>query len=167
MSERRTEAARWFRQAVSDLNAARWNREGGFHDTACFLTQQAGEKALKSLLYYLGARRAALLTHSLVVMTQELVPPPEPAAGSSEPPAGTTPARHPRDTSAIAALLDEARLLDLHYVPSRYPNGLPGGYPHQFYGPDLSQRAIDAAGRIVAAVTSWYRDAGESVLLEG
>jgi HEPN domain-containing protein len=167
MSERRTEAARWFRQAVSDLNAARWNREGGFHDTACFLAQQAAEKALKSLLYYLGARRAALLTHSLVVMTQELVPPPEPAAGSSEPAAGATPARHSRDTSAIAALLDEARLLDLHYVPSRYPNGLPGGYPHQFYGPDLSQRAIDAAGRIVAAVTSWYRDGGESVLLEG
>jgi len=31
-------------------------------------------------------------------------------------------------------LLDDARELDLHYIPSRYPNGIPSGYPHQFYG---------------------------------
>ena len=69
--KRKAEAARWFQQAVYDLKAARWNIEGGFHDTACFLAQQAGEKALKSLLYYLGARRTALLTHSLVEMIPE------------------------------------------------------------------------------------------------
>ena len=55
-------------QAFYDLQAARWNIQGGFYDTACFLAQQAGEKALKSLLYYEGARRTALLTHSLVEM---------------------------------------------------------------------------------------------------
>lgn len=69
--KRKIEAKRWFQQASSDLKASRWNAEGGFYDTACFLAQQAGEKALKSLLYYLGARRAALLTHSLFEMTQE------------------------------------------------------------------------------------------------
>jgi len=26
------------------------------------------------------------------------------------------------------------RRLDLHYISSRYPNGLPAGYPHAFYG---------------------------------
>jgi HEPN domain-containing protein len=50
------------------ISTARWNIEGGFHDTACFLAQQAGEKALKSLLYYSGSRRQALLTHSIVEM---------------------------------------------------------------------------------------------------
>ncbi len=42
MAGRRTaEACRWFQQAPHDLQAARWNSEGGFHDTACFLAQQA------------------------------------------------------------------------------------------------------------------------------
>jgi len=36
-----------------------------------FLAQQAGEKALKSILYYLGARRVVLLTPSVVEMVQE------------------------------------------------------------------------------------------------
>jgi HEPN domain-containing protein len=66
--KRKAEATRWYRQAVYDLKAARWNIEGGFHDTACFLAQQAGEKALKSLLYYSGSRRQALSTHSIVEM---------------------------------------------------------------------------------------------------
>jgi HEPN domain-containing protein len=155
MADRRTEAVRWYRQASSDLKAARWNREGGFHDTACFLAQQAAEKALKSLLYYRGARRTALLTHSLVEMVQELAGAPDAASATETPQA-----------SAIAALVDQARSLDLHYVPSRYPNGLPGGYPHEFYGPQLSAQAIEAADRIVGAVASWYRAAGETRLLE-
>ena len=67
---RKTEARRWFQQAAYDLEAARWNVKGAFYNTACFLTQQAGEKALKSLLYYLGAGRAVLMTHSLVEMIE-------------------------------------------------------------------------------------------------
>ncbi|MEE8302551.1 MAG: HEPN domain-containing protein [Candidatus Tectomicrobia bacterium] len=66
--QRQAEATRWCQQARHDLAAARWNIQGGFCDTACFLAQQAAEKALKSLLYCLGARRTALLTHSLVEM---------------------------------------------------------------------------------------------------
>ena len=152
MADRRSEAVRWYRQASFDLKAARWNREGGFHDTACFMAQQAAEKALKSLLYFRGARRTALLTHSLVEMVQEL------AASVPE---------TPSEAPLMAALVDQARSLDLHYVPSRYPNGLPGGYPHEFYGPQLSAEAIAAADRIVGAVASWYRAAGETALLEG
>jgi HEPN domain-containing protein len=60
-SQRKAEARRWYQQASYDLKAVRWSIQGGFDDTACFLAQQAGEKALKSLLYYLGTRRTALL----------------------------------------------------------------------------------------------------------
>lgn len=48
--KRKAEAERWFKQAGYDLKAARWNIEGGFHDTACFLAQPAARKALESLL---------------------------------------------------------------------------------------------------------------------
>jgi len=57
--KRHEEASRWYKQAGFDLKAVAWNIEGGFYDTACFLAQQAGEKALKSLLYASGARRKA------------------------------------------------------------------------------------------------------------
>jgi HEPN domain-containing protein len=121
--KRTVEARRWFQQATYDLKAAHWNVEGKFCDTACFLAQQAGEKALKSLLYYLGARRTALLTHSLVEMVLES-----------------------QKKGAISAdLLGPARELDLHYIPSRYPSGLPSGYPHQFYDRETAESALRAA----------------------
>lgn len=142
-SRRIHEATRWFRQATHDLKAARWNSDGGFHDTACFLAQQSGEKALKSLLYYLGARRTALMTHSLVEMIQE-----------SE-----------KHSAGAAACLDDARHLDLHYVPSRYPNGLPAGYPHQFYDKTMADRAMAAAQRMLDFVAGCYRARGEEEIL--
>ena len=46
------EAARWLRQALQDLNDADFAREGGRHNLACFLGQQAAEKAVKAYLYH-------------------------------------------------------------------------------------------------------------------
>ncbi len=50
------EARRWLDQAKSDLNGAEWSLKGGFADIACFLSQQAAEKALQAFLYTQGAR---------------------------------------------------------------------------------------------------------------
>ena len=121
--KRNAEVTRWFQQASYDLKAARWNIQGGFYDTACFLAQQAGEKALKSILYYVGARRTVLLTHSLLEMVQE--------AG--------------RKVEALGRLRDEARELDLHYIRSRYPHGLPSAVPMNFASRRLSPLALPAA----------------------
>jgi len=140
---RKAEAARWFRQARYDLQACRWNIQGGFHDTASFLAQQVAEKALKSLLYYLGARRKALVTHSLVEMIGE-------AKG---------------DLPALEKVLEGARELDLHHIPSRYPNGLPSGYPHAFYGKETAERAAGAAERIIDVVTGHYEAEKETDVL--
>jgi HEPN domain-containing protein len=137
--KRKAEARRWFQQACYDLRAVRWNIEGGFFDTACFLAQQAGEKALKSLLYYQGARRTVLLTHSLLEMVEH---------------AAT------RDT-AFGTLRERARELDIHYIPSRYPNGLPSGFPHEFYSRETAERALEAAGAILDAVREYYERSGE------
>ncbi len=133
-TKRNVEAHRWFQQAFYDLKATRWNIRGGFYDTACFLAQQAGEKALKSLLYYQGARRTALLTHSLVEMVRE--------AG--------------KKTSPVKDLLDQARELDLHYIPSRYPDGIPSGYPHQFYSKKVAEQALAAAEKIFSTVQVYF-----------
>ena len=38
----KAEGARWMRQADQDLDDARYLREGGRHNTACFMSKQAG-----------------------------------------------------------------------------------------------------------------------------
>ena len=43
------EAENWIKKAEKDLNAAKYNFEGGLFDVASFLCQQAVEKALKAL----------------------------------------------------------------------------------------------------------------------
>jgi HEPN domain-containing protein len=62
-------------------------------------------------------------------------------------------------------LLNEARQLDLHYIPSRYPNGLPGGYPHQFYARDTAEEALGSAQKIVDAAAEYYRGVDEEEIL--
>jgi HEPN domain-containing protein len=132
--KRKAEARRWFQQAYYDLKAAHWNIEGEFYDTACFLAQQAAEKALKSILYFTGSRRKALMTHSTVEMVRE--------AG--------------KKLHSLNELIYEARELDLHYIPSRYPNGIPSGYPHQFYGRKNADQALAAAEKIFNAIKDYY-----------
>lgn len=46
-------------------------------------------------------------------------------------------------------LMDDARELDMHYIPSRYPNAHPAGAPHEAYSEAVARRALEAAGRIV------------------
>ena len=117
----------------------------GFTTRPASSPNRRARRALKSLLYYLGARRIALLTHSLVEMLGEAA----------------------KRLPELAQLLAEARELDLHYIPSRYPNGLPSGYPHAFYGREMAEGAVAAADRILGAVTRHYRDAGDQDLLTG
>ncbi len=42
--------------------------------------------------------------------------------------------------------------LDLHDIPARYPNGLPDGYPYQFYDQKVAKRALKSAEAIVDRV---------------
>ena len=132
---RQEEARRWMLQAKFDLKAAEWNLEGGFFNTVCFLAQQSAEKALKSALYYCGASRTKLMTHSTVQLLAE--------TGAF--------------IQSAEGLMDDARELDLHYIPARYPNGLPGGYPHSFYGEKTARSALRCAERITEAVLGFYR----------
>jgi HEPN domain-containing protein len=144
IGKRKTEARRWFQQAYYDLKATRWNIEGGFYDTACFIAQQAAEKALKSILYFTGSRRKALMTHSTVEMVRE--------AG--------------KKINSLVELINEARELDLHYIPSRYPNGIPSGYPHQFYGRKNADQALTAAEKIFNAIKDYYLSGEHEDIIE-
>jgi HEPN domain-containing protein len=140
---RAEEARRWFHQARYDLAAARWNIDGGFNDTACFLAQQSAEKALKSVLHFLRAGRSRLLGHSVAEMLKTAA----------------------RKIPGAEDLLESGRELDMHYIPARYPNGLPDGFPHRFYSRDMAERAVAAADRILGFTEQYYSSQGMGDIL--
>ncbi|MXX33906.1 MAG: HEPN domain-containing protein [Gemmatimonadetes bacterium] len=75
----------------------RHSEEGGFHAHACFSSQQAAEKAVKAVHYARGAR--AVTGHSVRNLIERLDP------------------RIPE----LDELLDDARELDLNYIPNAVP----------------------------------------------
>ena len=117
-----TEAQRWLKQALHDRDAARLNRNGGFHEHACFLAQ------LKSFLYDRG--EGPVLGHSTLKLAHE--------CGAFEP--------------TFAGVEEACRRLDQLYIPTRYPNGLPENVPHDFYDQGLADQAITDLDRVLACV---------------
>lgn len=114
------EAVRWLTHARDEFLDADALRERGRFYLALFHFQQAAEKALKA--YLLAA------TQSVEVLRSHAI----------------------ADLLANASALDPefravslAKRLDQYYIPTRYPNGLPGGVPSRFY--DDPAEAAEAA----------------------
>jgi len=124
------EGRRWLEQAQADLAAAKWNEQGGFYSVACFWAQQTAERALKAYLYFQGRRR--VFGHSVLELVKECA----------------------RLDPDFDPLVRAATLLDRYYVPTRYPNGLPGGVPAQAYQADEAQEALQLAEKIVTLTAS-------------
>lgn len=57
---------------------------------------------------------------------------------------------------ALQALAKLGASLDVYYIPTRYPNGLPGGLPSDAFGEDDAKRAIDRASEIIQAVVKAF-----------
>lgn len=124
------EAKRWFLQAQRDLDDARYSAVGSRFNLACFLAQQSAEKALKALLYSAGAE--AVWGHSVAELCQDII------------------AIHP-DLAPLAAI---GGPLDKYYIPTRYPNGLPGGIPSDAFVSADAQMAISMAEQVLDTVSS-------------
>ena len=117
--------ADWFRQAEADLRHARHALEDRDFEWSCFAAQQAAEKALKAV--FLKSSMDAW-GHTLTVLIGNL----------------------PRAIGpAPAALVDYARMLDKHYIPTRYPNGFASGAPTDFYTHQEAVNAIQHAEAII------------------
>ncbi|HXZ45037.1 MAG TPA: HEPN domain-containing protein [archaeon] len=136
MKDRSGEAHRWYDEATSDVAFARVGLREGFYSKVCFLCQQAGEKALKALAYGDGERFVP--GHSLQDLLVRLLP------------------RHP----SVEPLRDSCRVLDQYYVPTRYPNALPGGVPYRSYTEEQARQAISGCEQVMAAVHDELRRAG-------
>jgi len=121
------EGRRWLLQAEQDLKDAEYNFDGMRFHLACFLSQQAAEKALKAFLYAKGEER--VLGHSVAELCKNAMMRDE----------------RFRDVK-------NASVLDKYYIPTRYPNGLPGGVPYEAFDETDGRRAIEIASKVIEVV---------------
>ena len=119
----------WLAQAERDLEQAEDSRRAGRHEWACFAAHQAAEKAVKALHLHLGQEAWGHVVARLL---------------------GELPAR----AALPEALVEQGRVLDTFYVPTRSPNSPPEGPPFEHYGPLQGEDAIRHARAIVEFVRS-------------
>jgi HEPN domain-containing protein len=117
--------ADWFRQAEADLRHACNALEDGDFEWSCFAAHQAAEKALKAVFQKLGMDAWG---YTLTVLIGNL------------PPAVTRPS---------STLVNYARMLDKHYISTRYPNGFASGAPTDFYTEEEARNAVGHAEAIL------------------
>ena len=57
----------------------------------------------------------------------------------------------------VQTVCNSVAALDLYYIPSRYPNGLPSGFPHHFYGEETARKALEGARKIIKVIKDYYK----------
>jgi len=113
------EALRWFTQAKDEFEDADELRKRGRFYLALFHFQQAVEKALKAYLYLRVKSVEVFLTHSIDDLLEAIL-----------------------EIDPQFKESAQAKKLDKYYIPTRYPNGLPGGVPSRFFRrPQRSRRS--------------------------
>jgi len=107
----------WWRQAQHDLEAARQNARLRIFDWACFMAQQAAEKALKALVQHAGGDAWG---HSVREIADLL----------------------PEGIATPQEVREALPLLDRYYIPTRYPNAIASGTPAETYGAKDAETAL-------------------------
>ena len=114
----------WLGQSRHTLGSAKLLAEGGFHDGACFQSQQAAEFAIKAL--YLSLKFEGW-GHSLTYLLREI--------GDVR--------KVPDDVVRAAMRLDR------HYIQTRDPNSFESGSPKDYFTEEDSKEAIQHAKAII------------------
>ena len=137
MKEPNKDAQRWFRQSEDDYRFVKYlKKEEDFFDKGSFMAQQAGEKALKSCLYATGKRR--VIGHSLYEMADELS----------------------KQDNRFRNIVSASKRLDRYYIPTRYPNGIPGGSPFQVFDKEDLNKAFEDLKMIIDICRQFLEDRG-------
>jgi len=120
------ESERWLLFAHQDLRMAEMAMEEGLYNQVCFHAQQCAEKAIKGLLAH--QRKIPPRTHRLADLLGLLEPDP------------------------FAEDRIEIQLLDRFYLPTRYPDALPGSLPEGLPDAGDAQEALTIAGKVLTQV---------------
>jgi HEPN domain-containing protein len=105
-------------------------RQYGYYEWACFTLQQSSEKVIKALGLVRGI---TLWGHSLTEMLKRLR----------------------QDLEIPEEVLDSTRLLDMYYIPPRYPNGFAAGKPADYFTERQAREGLYAADRVIQFCESY------------
>jgi HEPN domain-containing protein len=121
------EALRWLSQAEEELKDARDLMNSGRYYLSLFLCQQSAEKALKAFSL---EEEEQIFSHSVAELLKLA-----------------------KSLDDEFKELKDAKRLDDYYIPTRYPNGLPGEIPAHYYDdPEESKRAVEWSEKIISLV---------------
>ena len=124
------ESLRWLTQAKDEFQDADDLRKRRRFYLALFHFQQAAEKALKAYLYLKVKSIEVFYTHSIDDLLEMTV-----------------------DVDSNFKEVAQAKKLDRYYIPTRYPNGLPGGVPSRYFDdPKEAKEAMKLAKRVIELV---------------
>jgi len=114
---------RWQYFAHQDLQMAELALNEDIYNQVCFHSQQCVEKCLKGLLAGLGQKTPR--THSIVDLLRIL--------------------QNIQQTKCIDDLRESMELMDIYYIPTRYPEALPGSLAEGMPELDDALTAISTA----------------------
>jgi HEPN domain-containing protein len=120
------QSERWLMFAGQDLRMAELAMTEGLHNQVCFHSQQCAEKAIQGLLAHQG--RTLPRTHLLGDLFALLDP-------------------NPLTTSV------DVQLLDRFYIPTRYPDALPGDLPEGLPNEDDATDALKVARQAFESIS--------------
>ncbi len=132
LRKRAREAERWLKTAKEDYDVSMLLYENGRYAHCCFLSQQAAEKAVKALYYWMDREAWGHSILELLIGLED-------------------------EIGELSSFKEEAALLDKFYIPTRYPDGLPALTPAQIYTKREAEIALKAAEKILRFSSSFLK----------
>jgi len=131
VEKNKKEAKRWLITARDDLDTAKLLQTNKKFAHSCFHAQQAAEKAVKAIWYFIEENPWG---HSIKRLIEDL--------------------QHvePVMYEHLSPLLNDGMVLDRFYIPTRYPNGIPDITPAAAYMDEDARTCIDKAEKILEEV---------------
>ena len=120
------ESERWLGFARQDLRVAELAMDDGLYNQVCFHSEQCVEKVLKAWLADKGKRIPR--THSMADLLP-LIP-----------------------ADVVAGLDEEIMLLDRFYIPTRYPDALPGTLEDGLPDKEEALEALNLAKKVLKTI---------------
>lgn len=127
-----SDAERWLQFAREDLRMAELALEEGIFNQVCFHSQQSAEKSVKGLLSHQNGTPPR--THLMSDLLRLLNPNP------------------------FEALKVDILLLDRFYIPTRYPDAVPGSLAEGMPDKNDAKGAMMTARQLLEIATRWIND---------
>ncbi|MFN0118046.1 MAG: HEPN domain-containing protein [Elusimicrobiota bacterium] len=122
---------RWLEQAKSDLGFARIGLKEHYFSQVCFLSQQVVEKTLKALIISKNLKYPR--SHKIIELLKYCEEIKEP----------------------LSDMKTDLKLLDEFYIPTRYPDSLPGSLAEGVPMKDEAKLAFKTAERVFKIVSDY------------